>query len=96
MKVIVIIPTFGRKQLLNRVLDHLDGQTRAPDEVIVSAPDETHVSPFKAKKFPISTCLADRDRALNAIRHWIGRSTDLTLLLSSTTTSFPPTNIWIG
>jgi GT2 family glycosyltransferase len=54
MKVIVIIPTFGRKQLLNRVLDHLDGQTRAPDEVIVSAPDETHVSPFKAKKFPIS------------------------------------------
>ena len=54
MKVIVIIPTFGRKQLLNRVLDHLDGQTRAPDEVIVSAPDETHVLPFKAKKFPIS------------------------------------------
>jgi GT2 family glycosyltransferase len=54
MKVIVIIPTFSRKQLLNRVLDHLDGQTRAPDEVIVSAPDETHVVPFKANKFPIS------------------------------------------
>jgi GT2 family glycosyltransferase len=54
MKVIVIIPTFGRKQLLNRVLDHLDSQTRAPDEVIVSAPDETHVLPFKAKTFPIS------------------------------------------
>jgi glycosyltransferase involved in cell wall biosynthesis len=54
MKVIVIIPTFGRKKLLNRVLEHLDGQTRAPDEVIVSAPDETHVLPFKAKTFPIS------------------------------------------
>jgi GT2 family glycosyltransferase len=36
------------------VLEHLDGQTRAPDEVIVSAPDETHVLPFKAKTFPIS------------------------------------------
>jgi GT2 family glycosyltransferase len=71
MKVIVIIPTFGRKQLLNRVLDHLDGQTRAPDEVIVSAPDETHVSPFKAKKFPISYVLgrqgscAQRNQALD-------------------------------
>ena len=43
MRLVVIIPTFGRKALLDRVLTFLEGQMRLPDEVIVSAPDESHV-----------------------------------------------------
>lgn len=54
MKLFVIIPTFKRKKLLSHVLEHLDNQTRTPDEVIVSAPDVTHVDPFKPKHFAIS------------------------------------------
>jgi enoyl-CoA hydratase/carnithine racemase len=51
MKLFVIIPTYQRKELLNKVLNHLDNQTRSPDEVIVSAPGESHVGPFKPKHF---------------------------------------------
>lgn len=54
MKLVVIVPTIGRKELVNRVLQHLEGQTRLPDEVIVSAPDPSHVEPFAATRFPIS------------------------------------------
>jgi GT2 family glycosyltransferase len=54
MRLIVIIPTYKRKDLLSRTLEHLESQTRSPDEVIVSAPDAAHVDPFKPKRFPIS------------------------------------------
>ncbi|HUI22501.1 MAG TPA: glycosyltransferase family 2 protein [Methylocella sp.] len=54
MKLFVIIPTFKRRDLLDRVLEHLDGQTRPPDEVIISAPDDTHVGTFRPKHFEIS------------------------------------------
>lgn len=54
MKLFVIIATHKRKDLLNRLLAHLDQQTRPPDELIVSAPDETHVLPFHPKHYPIS------------------------------------------
>jgi GT2 family glycosyltransferase len=54
MKLVVIIPTYRRKEFLNRVLNHLDGQARAPDEIVVSAPDDTHVVPFSAKHFPVT------------------------------------------
>lgn len=43
MKLVVIIATLGRRALLDRVLTFLEGQTRLPDEVIISAPDESHV-----------------------------------------------------
>jgi glycosyltransferase involved in cell wall biosynthesis len=54
MKLFVIIPTYKRRHLLGRVLAHLDNQTRPPDEVIISAPDETHVEPCKPKHFGLS------------------------------------------
>jgi len=54
MRLAVIIPTFGRKALLHRVLTFLEGQTRLPDEVIVTAPDDTHVEQRNAAAFPLS------------------------------------------
>lgn len=70
MKLVVVIPTIGRKDLVNRVVAHLEGQTRLPDEVLISAPDETHVAPFVSEKFKVSyvfgkkgSC-AQRNRAL--------------------------------
>lgn len=43
MKLIVIIPTFNRAAILDRTLAFLERQSRRPDEVIVTAPDESHV-----------------------------------------------------
>jgi len=54
MKLVVTIPTTDRKTLVNRLLRHIERQQRAPDEVIVSAPDATHVEPYQAKNFPLS------------------------------------------
>lgn len=56
MKLIVIIATAGRRALVAKVLSHLEQQLRLPDEVVVSAPDATHVgNPFR-RCFPI-TCI---------------------------------------
>lgn len=71
MKLAVIIATLGRKEQLARLLEHLNRQERLPDEVIVSAPDETHVEISGACGFPVSTVLgsvgssAQRNRALD-------------------------------
>lgn len=54
MKLVVAIPTLGRGEQLARLLAHLEHQTRLPDEVIVSAPDATHVEPIRAERFPVS------------------------------------------
>ncbi|MER8504304.1 MULTISPECIES: glycosyltransferase [unclassified Mesorhizobium] len=43
MRLAVIIPTLGRSGQVARLLRYLGGQTRLPDEVIVSAPDAAHV-----------------------------------------------------
>ncbi|HXV31657.1 MAG TPA: glycosyltransferase family 2 protein, partial [Sinorhizobium sp.] len=43
MRLVVIIATFGRKEQLARLLEQLERQERLPDEVVVSAPDVTHV-----------------------------------------------------
>ncbi len=51
MKLIVIIATAGRPDLVDRLLSHLEAQRRPPDEAIVSAPDETHVSSFETQSF---------------------------------------------
>jgi GT2 family glycosyltransferase len=76
MKLVVIIPTYRRKEFLNRVLDHLVGQARTPNEVIVSAPDDTHIAPFSAKHFPVTYVFgreglcAQRNQALDqALNH---------------------------
>lgn len=70
MRLVVIIATFGRKEQLARLLEHLKRQERLPDEVIVSAPDETHVQLHETGRFPVSLALgrsglcAQRNQAL--------------------------------
>lgn len=54
MKLIVIIATAGRRDLVARTLAHLETQRRVPDEVIVSAPDETHIGSCVSRAFPIT------------------------------------------
>jgi GT2 family glycosyltransferase len=54
MKLAVIVPTLGRKAQVGRLLRHLESQRRPPDEVILSAPDETHVDPYEAQRFVVS------------------------------------------
>ena len=54
MKLVVIIPTLGRGKQLARLLDYLGGQTRLPDEVIVSAPDASHIEMPPETAFPIT------------------------------------------
>jgi GT2 family glycosyltransferase len=71
MKLVVIIPTVGRKETVTRTLRHLERQTRPPNEVIVSAPDRSHVEPFSSTRFPVSYVFgkkglcAQRNRALD-------------------------------
>jgi GT2 family glycosyltransferase len=70
LRLVVIIATAGRKEILNRLLAHLESQVRPPDEVIVSAPDEAHIDPYQPKRFPVSYVLgklgltAQRNQAL--------------------------------
>jgi glycosyltransferase involved in cell wall biosynthesis len=54
MKIIVLIPTIGRKALLSRTLAHLEKQSRKPDEIIVSAPDETHVDRYNGSVLSVN------------------------------------------
>lgn len=54
MKLAVIIPTLGRNGQVTRLLEHLERQERLPDEVIVSAPDESHVGMLADRAFPVS------------------------------------------
>lgn len=60
MRVVVIIPTVGRKEVLAKVLAHLERQQRLPDEVIVSAPDATHVLPYEGTRLNVSYVLGRR------------------------------------
>jgi len=76
MTLALLISTYGRKALLSRMLAHLEAQTRPPDEVIVSAPDESHVEAYRPRTY-LLTCVygatgltAQRNRALDAaVRH---------------------------
>jgi GT2 family glycosyltransferase len=71
MKITVIIATFGRQELLDRTLGFLENQSRLPDRVIVSAPDESHVGRRESSAYPLSfvfgargSC-AQRNRAID-------------------------------
>lgn len=72
----VIVPTLGRRGLVARLVGHLERQTRLPDEVIVSAPDATHVGGYRGSAFPVGTVFgksglsAQRNTALD---HALGR-----------------------
>jgi GT2 family glycosyltransferase len=54
MKVAVIVPTFGRRDLVGRVVGRLCHQSRTPDAVIVSAPDESHAEPTSYPGLPVA------------------------------------------
>lgn len=76
MKLVVIIPTLGRGDQLARLIAHLDLQDRPPDELIISAPDESHVGACKARRFPISLVFGKRGLSAqrnSALGHALGR-----------------------
>ena len=54
MKLIVIIATLGRRAQVGRLVRYLELQTRPPDEVIISAPDASHVDPYEGRRFPVT------------------------------------------
>jgi GT2 family glycosyltransferase len=60
MRLVVIIATFGRSGQIARLLDYLGNQRRLPDEVIVAAPDATHVKLPEQCRFPVSLVLGKR------------------------------------
>jgi glycosyltransferase involved in cell wall biosynthesis len=72
MRLVVIIPTIGRKALLPDVLKLFEKQERLPDEIIVSAPDESHAPDFQSDRFQVSYVFgrkglcAQRNQALDA------------------------------
>lgn len=73
MRIVAVIATANRPALLPQTLARLDRQTRPPDEVIVSAPDETHIGPCHTVRSPIRYLFgarglsAQRNRALDNI-----------------------------
>ncbi len=76
LKLAVIIPTYGRRELLPHTLSVLEQQIRFPDEVVISAPDAEHVEPYESERFPVSFVFgkqglcAQRNQALE---HVFGR-----------------------
>lgn len=72
MRLAVIIVTAGRREILSLTLARLGQQTRCPDLLIVSAPDNSHVDPAAVTALPIRYvfggrgCTAQRNRALDS------------------------------
>jgi GT2 family glycosyltransferase len=71
MRVVAVIPTLGRREQVARTVAFLAQQTRLPDEVVVSAPDPSHVAlpanvpfPVRAVFGPTGLC-AQRNTALS-------------------------------
>lgn len=73
MRLVVVIATANRRALLPQTLAHLDRQSRPPDEVIVAAPDDTHVGSRPPLRFPTRYVFgawgasAQRNRALDNV-----------------------------
>lgn len=73
MRLVAVIATANRRALVSRALAHLDAQTRPADEIVVSAPDETDVERYPARRcairyvFGASGLTAQRNRALDSI-----------------------------
>jgi GT2 family glycosyltransferase len=72
MRSIVIIPTAGRKSILSATLKCLEQQSQPPDEVIVSAPDGSHVEILRSDFLKLTYVFgqhgltAQRNQALEA------------------------------
>lgn len=71
MKLVVVIATLGRKDQIVPLLSHLEAQTRLPDEVVISAPDVSHIGDLGQFEFPVKILLgkvgltAQRNTALD-------------------------------
>lgn len=70
MRSVVIIPTLGRSGLADRLLAHLEKQSRRPDEVVVSTSDDAEPSQATSRHFKVTHIrgskglCAQRNRAL--------------------------------
>jgi glycosyltransferase involved in cell wall biosynthesis len=76
MKLVVIIPTVGRSAQVAQLLDHLGRQRRLPDEVILSAPDASHIKFNQTHHFPVTTVFGKRGLPAQrniALEHALGR-----------------------
>jgi GT2 family glycosyltransferase len=72
----VIIATLGRGGLVTRLLAHLERQSRLPDEVIISAPDDTHLEALRTYLFPVRTLFGKTGSSAqrnNALGHALER-----------------------
>jgi glycosyltransferase involved in cell wall biosynthesis len=72
----VIIPTLGRGAQVARLVAHLEKQQRRPDEVILSAPDATHVEEPGEHPFPVRTVFGRTGLSAqrnNALQYALGR-----------------------
>jgi hypothetical protein len=74
MKLVVVIPTLGRSGQVARLVRYLEGQTRVPDAVVISAPDASHVALPETTRFPAwpvfgpTGLCAQRNTALAALQ----------------------------
>ncbi|QKV17928.1 glycosyltransferase family 2 protein [Oricola thermophila] len=55
MKLVVVIATLGRKEQIAPLLSRLEKQVRLPDEVVISAPDSSHIGDLGSFSFPVTT-----------------------------------------
>lgn len=76
MRLAVIIPTLGRSGHVAHLLGYLAGQARLPDEVILSAPNATHVEMPESSPFPVSLVFGPKGSAVQrntALESALGR-----------------------
>lgn len=73
MRLVVVIATLGRRAQVARLVEFLARQSRLPDEVVLSAPDPSHVAWLDATPFPIRAVFGpigssvQRNTALDAV-----------------------------
>jgi GT2 family glycosyltransferase len=76
MRLVVAIPTLGRSEQLTRLLAHLERQSRLPDEIIIAAPDASHVGSVQSARFPVSVIFGKKGLTAqrnNVLGHVAGR-----------------------
>ena len=74
MRIAVIVPTYGRPELVERTVARLAGQTRRPDAILISAPDASHVGLIANDALPVR--LVDGSHGLAAQRNAALRALD--------------------
>jgi hypothetical protein len=76
VRLVVIVPTLGRPEVIDPLIRHLEGQHRPPDELVLSAPAGADLGRPRSDLFPVTVLFgrkglcAQRNRALE---HCLGR-----------------------